>query len=73
MYSHVEHLARTIWLGRFVWSNLMAMYSAYFDDSGHPDAGDRLIVAGGVAPVEQWVHFEREWRDALAPPEEPTV
>ena len=29
--------------------------------------GDRLIVAGGVASVEQWVHFEREWKAALAP------
>ncbi len=45
----------------------MAMYSAYFDESGHPDDSNHLIVAGGLASVEQWVHFEREWREVLAP------
>jgi hypothetical protein len=45
----------------------MAMYSAYFDESGHPDSGRYLIVAGCIADVEQWVHFEREWLLALAP------
>lgn len=45
----------------------MAMYSAYFDESGHPDDGKFLVVAGAVADVEQWVHFEREWLETLAP------
>jgi hypothetical protein len=45
----------------------MAMYSGMFDDSGHPDSGKYLVVAGGVADVDQWVHFEREWKDVLAP------
>ena len=67
MYSHIEHLARSLWLGRFDWSNRMAMYSAFFDESGHPDDGTYLVVAGCVADVEQWVHFEREWKDALSP------
>jgi hypothetical protein len=45
----------------------MAMYSAYFDESGHPDDGRFLVVAGAVADVNQWVHFEREWVELLAP------
>ena len=43
------------------------MYCAFFDESGHPDDTKYLVVAGGLASVEQWVHFEREWREALAP------
>ena len=67
MYSRIEHLVRSLWLGRFGWSNRMAMYSAYFDESGHPDRGPQMVVAGCVADVRQWVHFEREWKDALKP------
>jgi hypothetical protein len=44
----------------------MAMYSAYFDDSGHPDAGRYLVVGGAVADVNQWVYLERDWKEALA-------
>jgi hypothetical protein len=43
------------------------MYSAYFDESGHPDDSRYLVVAGAVADDSQWVHFEREWTEALAP------
>lgn len=66
-HSRVEHLARSLWLGQFALTNRMAMYSAYFDESGHPDSGKYLVVAGAVASVEQWVHFEREWKGALEP------
>jgi hypothetical protein len=67
MYSAIEHLARSIWLGRFEWFNRMAYYSAYFDESGHPDDSKYVIVAGAVADVNQWVHLEREWKSVLAP------
>jgi hypothetical protein len=67
VYSAIEHLARTIWLGRFQWSNRMAMFSAYFDESGHPDDSNFLVVAGCVADLDQWVHLEREWCQALSP------
>jgi len=43
------------------------MYSAYFDESGHPDDSDYLIVAGAVASVGQWVAFESDWKAILAP------
>jgi Protein of unknown function (DUF3800) len=45
----------------------MAMYSAYFDESGTPDIGSHLVVAGCIADVKQWVEFEREWAAALLP------
>jgi hypothetical protein len=38
----------------------MAMYSAFFDESGHPDDTLFLVVAGCVAEVGQWTEFERE-------------
>lgn len=45
----------------------MAMFSAHFDESGHPDESKYLVVAGAVADVQQWVNFEREWLEVLAP------
>jgi hypothetical protein len=45
----------------------MALYSTYFDERGHPDRGSHLVVAGAVADIQQWVHFEREWREVLKP------
>jgi hypothetical protein len=45
----------------------MAICSAYFDESGHSEQGPYVIVAGCVADVGQWVHFEREWLQTLAP------
>ncbi len=45
----------------------MSAFSAYFDESGHPDDSPYLVIAGGIAEVEQWAHFEREWTELLAP------
>ena len=42
-------------------------YAAYFDDSGHPDDQDCLVVAGFVASEEQWRRFEETWRRILDP------
>ncbi len=67
MYSAVEHIARSLWLGEFEWSHPMAMYSAYFDDSGHPDSGRYLVVSGCVADVQQWTYLDREWKNELQP------
>jgi len=44
----------------------MAIYTAYFDESGSPDEGKALVVAGYVASVEQWRKFDDEWHAALA-------
>ena len=43
----------------------MADYAAYFDDSGHPEDQNALLVAGFLSTKEQWLLFEREWRDML--------
>jgi len=43
------------------------MYSAYFDESGHPDDSPRVIVAGCIGKADQWARFEQEWKGALAP------
>lgn len=42
-------------------------YAGYFDDSGHPDDQDLLVVAGFVSSNEQWRLFERDWRYVLDP------
>ena len=68
MYSATEHLARTLWLGKFLWSNRMAFYSAYFDESGvrQPEIGCILVVSGWIASVTQWEQFEFDWKLFLA-------
>jgi Protein of unknown function (DUF3800) len=43
----------------------MIDYAAYFDDSGHPDNQEALIVAGFIASREQWQDLEREWNEVL--------
>jgi hypothetical protein len=43
----------------------MAIFSAYFDASGHPDQSDVLTVAGYAAAVENWIKFENEWKKIL--------
>jgi hypothetical protein len=43
----------------------MAAFTCYFDASGAPDQGKALSVAGFVAKADQWVHFVRNWTDAL--------
>jgi hypothetical protein len=47
----------------------MAIFNAYFDASGHPDAtgeGSALFVSGWISTVEKWAKFERLWLDLLA-------
>ena len=67
-YSRTEHFARAILLGRFSLDRPMAMYTAYFDESGHPDDdGAYLVVAGCVAETGQWDELEREWLEVLKP------
>ena len=41
-------------------------FVAYFDDSGHPDDQDVVLVAGWVGRVEQWVLWEKGWRAVLS-------
>jgi hypothetical protein len=45
----------------------MTEYAAYFDDSGHPDDRDLVVVAGFIAKEEQWLILEREWKAIIGP------
>lgn len=40
-------------------------FAAYFDDGGHPDNQDLVLVAGFLSSKEQWLKFETEWQDAM--------
>src|SRR5271154_1782570 len=50
---------------RTSWVVIMAEYSVYLDDGGHPDDQPYLVIAGFSATVEQWLALEPEWLDAL--------
>jgi hypothetical protein len=41
------------------------MFTAYFDDSGHPSKGPDLVVGGFISTIPRWRLFEVEWKAAL--------
>jgi hypothetical protein len=43
----------------------MAKFTAIFDGSGSPNDTVALVVAGFVAREEQWIEFERNWKECL--------
>jgi hypothetical protein len=47
------------------WIAIMTEYAAYFDDSGHPDDQEAVVVAGFIASEREWLLFEREWQEIL--------
>lgn len=63
-YSRIEHLAKAVFLNRWK-DSCVAMFTIYFDASGSPDSTNILSVAGLIAPVEQWMRFERDWKAIL--------
>lgn len=65
-YSRVEHLAKAFYFDRWK-SAYMAMFTAYFDASGHPDDPNvrSLTVAGFLASTDQWSIFDRRWKKIL--------
>jgi hypothetical protein len=42
----------------------IADFIAYFDDSGTHKQSEIAVCAGYIASVEQWRHFERNWKEA---------
>jgi Protein of unknown function (DUF3800) len=64
-YSAIRHFAMAMFLGRWRESYL-SMFTVYFDESGSPDDTAALVVAGFVAPSEQWIEFERNWNEVLS-------
>jgi len=68
-YSLVDHILRAAFLSRArdAWVIFMSNeLAAYFDDSGHPDDKDVVLVAGWVGKVDQWILWERDWRKVLS-------
>lgn len=57
-------LARS-WLMADPGRGYMAIFYAYFDDSGTRGDSDSLTVAGFIASVEQWDAFRSEWEGAM--------
>src|ERR1039458_1092492 len=45
---------------------ILAMMTACFDASGHERDQRFLVVAGFVSSVDDWIDFDRLWRDRLA-------
>ena len=65
-YSQIEQIARAVWVRKFSWAREMAIFTAYFDEAGHPRRKlDQMVVGGSVASVEQWAKLETEWETAL--------
>jgi hypothetical protein len=63
-YSFVRHLAMSLYLNNWQESSA-AMFTAYFDGSGHPDSTSAVAVAGFVAPTVQWLKFDKSWQACL--------
>lgn len=43
------------------------MFTAYFDDSGHPaGSGPELVVGGYISSASRWLAFEDEWSAVLS-------
>jgi hypothetical protein len=64
-YSFIEHLARSVLFAQYSDDALIAMFTAYFDASGHPDRRSVLTVAGFVSTVKKWTRFDTEWNAIL--------
>jgi hypothetical protein len=61
----LKHLVHSVW-GSWKGRKLMAIYTGYFDESGHETA--ELFVFGGVVlDVENPTKFEEDWLTAISP------
>jgi hypothetical protein len=45
---------------------LIAVFTAYFDASGHPSSGTTFFVSGFASSEKKWLLFEGEWAALLA-------
>jgi hypothetical protein len=67
-YCSIRHHAYSIFLEEDLERFWMAMFTAYFDDSGGSETGT-VVMAGFVAPVLQWNKFKDEWNGVLDHPD----
>lgn len=62
----LTHLLRSLILGRDPESvHAALMLTAYFDESGHRDEHQTVVMAGFVASIRQWEAFDAAWKKAL--------
>jgi hypothetical protein len=64
-YSAIDHVRLAVFFDAPTTERYMSMFTVYCDASGHPDNTKVLAVAGFVASVDQWLEFERNWKDTL--------
>ena len=68
-YSRAE---RSCFLRRVGRASLIPMFTAYFDAGGAPDSTAIFTVADFVGQNQQWIEFDRNWKEVLerfnAPP-----
>lgn len=63
-YSLLQHFAMAMFMGKWR-ESITAVFTIYLDESGSPDDTKAVVVAGLLAEAEQWIDFERNWKDAL--------
>src|SRR6266849_29231 len=49
-------------------ARLLAMLQAYIDDSGRGQSSGDFVLAGFIAPVENWLAFGHVWQTVLNAP-----
>lgn len=64
-YSRLQHVAMAVFMGRWM-ENDIAMFTAYFDESGSASDTPVVAVAGFLASSGQWIELERNWREACS-------
>jgi hypothetical protein len=66
-YSPIQHIARSIWLGRDLSRCLVfTYYTAFYDTSGSEgDHRGMIVTVGLVSSVPRWESFDDQWRRAL--------
>jgi len=63
-YSPIEHLAKTIFMGRWK-DGRIAMMTAAFDASGTEHDQIAIVVAGFISSANDWLDFEKAWTARL--------
>jgi hypothetical protein len=45
---------------------IIAMFRAFFDESGTHKESPVMVIAGYVSKLSLWTQFEREWKEVLS-------
>lgn len=64
-YSAIDHIRLSVFFDAPPTERYMSIFTVYCDASGHPDGTKVLAVAGFIAAVDQWLEFERNWKETL--------